>query len=134
MNILLLDDNAHRITFFKNGLKGHKLTICSHARAAMKALKKTSFDVIFLDHDLQEGRIDPEDSNTGSEVARYIADQGIACSCIVLHTENDIGRAAMESILDQCHSIPYGKLKKLGFHTILKLANQMGSDEENSES
>ena len=46
MNILLLDDNAHRITFFQNGLKQHKLTICRHAKAAMKALKTASFDVI----------------------------------------------------------------------------------------
>ena len=52
MNILILDDNSHRITFFQNGLKKHKLTVCSHARAAIKALKKSSFDVIFLDHDL----------------------------------------------------------------------------------
>ncbi|HEX2618596.1 MAG TPA: hypothetical protein VHL11_00580, partial [Phototrophicaceae bacterium] len=40
MNILLLDDNPHRITFFQNGLKKHKLTVCRHARAAIKALKK----------------------------------------------------------------------------------------------
>ena len=133
MNILLLDDNPHRITFFKNGLKTHKLTICSHARAAMKILKKTSFDVIFLDHDLQEGRIDPEDANTGSEVAGFIADQEIACPCIVLHTENDIGRAAMEAILDQCHSIPYGKLKKLGFHTVLKMVHQGEAAQDSNE-
>jgi CheY-like chemotaxis protein len=124
LNILLLDDNSHRVAFFQNGLKGHKLTVCSHVRAAIKALKKTSFDVIFLDHDLEKGHIDPESENSGSEVARYIADHEIVCSCIVLHTENDIGRAAMESILDQCHSIPYGKLKKLGFHAVLKLATQ----------
>lgn len=134
MNILLLDDNPHRMTFFKNGLKAHKLTVCSHARAAIKALKKASFDVIFLDHDLREGRIDPEDSNTGSEVARYIADQEIACSCIVLHTENDIGRASMESILDQCHSIPYGKLKKLGFHAVLKMVHQGEAAQDSDES
>jgi CheY-like chemotaxis protein len=134
LNILLLDDNAHRITFFKNGLKAHKLTICSHARAAMKALKKTSFDVIFLDQDLREGHVDSEDENCGSEVARYIANHEIACSCIVLHTENDIGRAAMEGILTQCHSIPYGKLKKLGFHAVLKLANQVETAEDSSDS
>jgi CheY-like chemotaxis protein len=122
MNILILDDNPHRITFFRNGLKTHKLTICTHARAAIKALKKGSFDVIFLDHDLEHGPADPDDENSGSEVARYIADHEITCSCIVLHTENDTGREMMKALLDKCHSIPYGRLKKLGFHAVLKLA------------
>ena len=67
MNILLLDDNAHRITFFQNGLKAHKLTICRHARAAIKALKQASFDVVFLDHDLTNKAADPADENCGSE-------------------------------------------------------------------
>jgi CheY-like chemotaxis protein len=129
LNILLVDDNAHRITFFQNGLKGHKLTVCSHARAAIKALKKTSFDVIFLDHDLEKGQIDPESENSGSEVARYIADHEIVCPCIVLHSENDVGRASMESILGHSHSIPYGKLKKLGLHAVLKLAAQTDAEE-----
>jgi CheY-like chemotaxis protein len=52
MNILILEDNTHRITFFKAGLKGHKVTFCAHVRAAKQALRKNQFDMIFLDHDL----------------------------------------------------------------------------------
>ncbi len=120
MNILLLDDNPHRITFFQNALKQHHLTVCRHAKVAIKALKKSSFDVIFLDHDLRDGRTDPDDENCGSEVARFIADHAISCNCIILHTENPVGRDSMESILEQCQSIPYSKLKKLGLRAVLK--------------
>jgi hypothetical protein len=122
MNILLLEDDKHRITFFKNGLKQHKLTICGHVSAAKKALKTTVFDIIFLDHDLNGIPADPESENCGSEIARYIVEHEIDCSCIILHTENTAGREAMETLLEQCHSIPYGKLKKMGLSVILKLA------------
>jgi CheY-like chemotaxis protein len=120
MNILLLDDNAHRITFFQNALKQHKLTVCRHAKVAIKALKKSSFDMIFLDHDLRAGRTHPDDENCGSEVARFIADHAVSCNCIILHTENPVGRDSMESILELCQSIPYSKLKKIGLHAVLK--------------
>ena len=132
MNILLLDDNPHRITFFQNGLKKHKLTICRHASAAIKALKKQTFDVIFLDHDLEHGGSDSESANSGSAVARFIADHEIDCPCIVLHTENDRARDIMKAILEECHTIPYGKLKKSGLYGVLKLAVQAepGQDRE----
>jgi CheY-like chemotaxis protein len=119
-----LDDNSHRITFFQNALKQHKLTVCRHARTAIRALKDTSFDLIFLDHDLRNEAAHPDDENCGSEVARFIADQGIDCPYIILHTENRTGRESMEAILPHSQSIPYGKLKKAGIYSIVKkLAN-----------
>jgi len=120
LNILVLDDNPHRLTFFQQGLKGHKVTVCHHARSAIKALKKYTFDVIFLDHDLNSADNDPEDENTGSEVARYIAEHTIPCGTIILHTENETGRESMETILPDSQSIPYGTLKKIGLRAVLK--------------
>jgi CheY-like chemotaxis protein len=120
MNILLLDDNPHRITFFQNSLKNHKLLVCRHANAAIKALKKSSFDVVFLDHDLEGEASDPQDENCGSEVARFIGENRISCGRIILHTENRTGRESMEAILENCESIPYSNLKKTNFHSLLK--------------
>jgi DNA-binding NarL/FixJ family response regulator len=120
MNILLLDDDSHRTAYFRGALSKHKLTVCRHARSAIRALKETSFDIIFLDHDLSGEPVDPDDTNCGSEVARFIADHEIECSCIILHTENRVGRESMESVLPQSHSIPYSKLKKVGLHAIVK--------------
>jgi CheY-like chemotaxis protein len=111
MDILLLDDNQHRITFFQSGLKQHKLTVCRHASAAIKAIKTRHYDLIFLDHDLDDAT-DLDDENSGSEVARFIADHDVQCGSIILHSENRLGRESMESILGKCQSIPYGKLKK----------------------
>ena len=120
MNILLLDDNQHRITFFQNSLKKHTLVVCRHANAAIKALKKGSFDVVFLDHDLEGEPADPADENCGSEVARFIAENEIPCGRIILHTENRAGRESMAAILANCEIIPYSKLKKVNFHSLLK--------------
>jgi len=131
MNILLLEDGKHRITFFKNGLKSHKLTICSHAKPAKKVLKREIFDVIFLDHDLQGKPANPNSDNCGSVVARFIADREIECKLIVLHTENRIGRESMEGILPTSHTIPYGQLKKIGLHAVLKMAKEYGLGNNN---
>jgi CheY-like chemotaxis protein len=119
MHILLVDDSAHRSAFFQNGLKGHKVTVCRHARAAIKALRSASFDAIFLDYDLSDA---PDEDNNGGSIAYFIADHAIACPCIILHSENRAGREAMEAILagHSCQSIPYGKLKKIGLHAALK--------------
>ena len=122
MNILLIEDNTNRITFFKNALKKHKLTVCGHARAAKRAIKKEKFDIIFLDHDLRGKPEDPSSDNCGSEVARFIMDKGIECNCIVLHTENRVGRESMEELLPDSITIPYSTLKKIGLHNVLKNA------------
>src|SRR5262249_894744 len=122
MNILLLDDNVHRIAFFQKGLKPHKVTVCRHARAAIKALKQTPFDIIFLDHDMEGEPADPESENCGSEVARFIAEHGVT-GRVILHTENRAGREVMEAILATCEAIPYSKLKKMGLHAVLKQSN-----------
>ena len=121
---MLLEDNPHRITFFQNELKKHKLTVCRHAKAAMKALKDGQFDLIFLDHDLDSEPIAPDDENSGSEVARFIVKEAVTCGLIILHTENRVGREAMIALLDTCQAIPYSKLKHMGLHRILKIASK----------
>ena len=124
MKILILDDNPHRITFFQNSLKKHSLVVCRHAKAAIKALQKGSFDVVFLDHDLEGEPADPEESNCGSEVARFMVEHDIRCGRIILHTENRAGRESMEAILGTCEAIPYSKLKKANFHSLLKVIHE----------
>ncbi len=128
MNILLLEDNPRRIKVFKAGLKKHNLTICSHAKSAKKELKKQTFDIIFLDHDLRGKPEDPESDNCGAEVARFIVDREIECEHIILHTENRIGREAMEDLLPHSLTVPYGKLKKIGVYAFVKRL----MDEENT--
>ena len=95
--------------------------MCRHAKAAIHALKRDTFDIIFLDHDLEGKPADSEDKNSGSEVARFIADRAVVCPCIILHTENRQGRASMENILSEAQAIPYNKLKKVGLRALLKM-------------
>ena len=133
MNILLLEDNTNRIQWFKNRTKNHHLTVCGHARAAKQALKKGTFDMIFLDHDLRGKPEPPSSDNCGSEVARFIADRGIT-AVVVLHTENPVGHEAMEALLPNSITIPYSTLKKIGLHGLLKdvSARDSGDFEEDT--
>lgn len=121
MKILLLEDNNNRITYFQNALQAHTLIVCRHAKAAKKALHKHQFDLIFLDHDLQGIPAEPESDNCGSEVARYIAEEIIAYGAIILHTENEIGRDAMDAILEGSFIFPYSKIRKIGLAEVLKI-------------
>jgi CheY-like chemotaxis protein len=128
MHILILEDSAHRIAWFKAALKEHKLIFCAHARAAKQALRKNQFDLIFLDHDLHGEPVDPESENSGCEVAHYIAEHEIE-SIVVIHSENPLGSDAMAAILENSYVIPYSKLKKLGMREVMKLIN-VESDKE----
>jgi CheY-like chemotaxis protein len=120
MNILILEDSAHRIVWFKAALKEHKLIFCAHARAGKQALRKNQFDLIFLDHDLKGEPVDPESENSGCEVARYIAEHEIE-SMVIIHSENPLGSDAMAAILENSHVIPYSKLKKMGIREVMSL-------------
>jgi hypothetical protein len=82
--------------------------------------------VIFLDHDLKGKPADPDDENSGSEVARFIVDSAVVCPNIILHTENRNGRESMETILSHAEAIPYSKLKKIGLRSLFeRLENTM---------
>jgi CheY-like chemotaxis protein len=121
---LVLENSPHRLRFFQNRLSQHKLTVCRHAQAAINALQTIRFDIIFLDHDLEGGAADPSDENSGSEVARFIAEENIKAGCIILHTQNRIGRESMSTILMESEAIPYSKLKKIGLSAILEGCNK----------
>lgn len=120
---MILEDDNNRITYFQNALQGHSVVVCRHAKAAKKALRKDQFDLIFLDHDLQGIPADPDSDNCGSEVARTIVERDIDYHAIILHTENEIGRDAMDAILSgaNCFIFPYSKIRKLGLRRVLEI-------------
>lgn len=90
--ILALDDDAERhkqfIKWFMNNY-----TRTWDAQTTIQQLETNNFDYIFLDHDLG-GKImcSTDDTNTGSEVVRYMCNPNIASkyknSIIVIHSLN----------------------------------------------
>jgi len=104
MKIFILEDNEDRIIYFRQLFIDHDLFVATTAREAILALDGTTeFDLIFLDHDLGgEQMVDMKNTNTGSEVVRYlvtIADK--VNSIIFLHTQNPVAARAMRCTLKE---------------------------------
>lgn len=75
-NILILEDDAQRIRIFKNKFINYNLHITDQSEQAIKNLKNHRYDLIYLDHDLdQRAFVDHNTTNnTGHYVATWLAD------------------------------------------------------------
>lgn len=113
MRILVLDDNPERHRVFRRNLIGHLVTHVETYHEALDALAKTPpFDLVFLDHDLNEfearsvtlssmyegGGIEL----TGNDLCRYIAERLPKTQhpkTAVIHSLNHAGAKNMASHL-----------------------------------
>lgn len=73
MKILILEDLVERQKAFKKKFQEDSLWIVDNVQKAIEILKTETFDLIYLDHDL-EGKcgVDVNDPNCGSRVAEYL--------------------------------------------------------------
>ncbi len=111
--VLFLDDMQERHIEF---LKMIDSTINSdHVYNARKAIEKLSterYDIVLLDHDLQQkhyskdGQTVPSNKDTGAEVAEYIATMKDPPETVIVHSWNSVGGANMVDILS-------GKVKNI---------------------
>jgi len=108
MKILVVEDDGYRIHLFTQWLRGYPVTVATSARRAIRLLRKEHFDIVFLDHDLG-GRtfVDSSDRNTGAEVARFMAADGIAMRTVI-HSQNAAGIHYIRSILPHARVVPFG--------------------------
>lgn len=111
--ILILEDDYFRIKHFKKRLIGkfEVLDIVDKASDCIKKLSKNKYDLIFLDHDLDNDQFVPtKHSNTGSEVARWFLENPKNenwNSTIILHSLNPTGRKFMKSSIPNSFEIPF---------------------------
>lgn len=102
MKILFLDDSSTRTTMFMSNWIGNEIHTVATADGALKLLESNKYDMIFLDHDLEEEHYDmtkPEDKN-GFFVARKMLEfKHLHGQTVVLHSLNQNGRENMESVL-----------------------------------
>jgi DNA-binding response OmpR family regulator len=66
MRILVLEDDSYRVGIFVNKFHEHELIITENAYDAIEYLTTSTFDVIFLDHDLGF------DNGSGSLVSSFL--------------------------------------------------------------
>lgn len=99
MRMLFLDDEQWRHDG-QRVMQSHRYAIdhVYNVTQAISALKETCYDLVSLDHDLQEDhyRTDqPSGTGTGLEVARYIAANPSCCARVIVHSLNDVGARRM---------------------------------------
>jgi CheY-like chemotaxis protein len=115
MRILVVDDSKERQKIFTRGLIGNEQVIQAfNYDQAIEALNTNIFDLIFLDHDLDEEAA----SKSGMEVARYMVEmeEDRRPKKAIIHSLNPSGVENIASVLRgigmEMEKISFLKLKE----------------------
>lgn len=89
MKVLILEDDAQRMTHFLRKLIGHTVDFTADALAAIDYLEKNVYDIIYLDHDLGGKQMEWDENNCGTNVAEYIRDNPLPeTTKVIIHSFN----------------------------------------------
>jgi len=106
MEILIVEDDAARTEFFREGLPEHRLRIERSGTGAIEALREQAYDLVFLDYDLTSPRV------TGYDVAEAMAGTPNAQTPVLVHSMN-IGEARrIPPFLPVCRMCSFAELRK----------------------
>ena len=109
MKALVLEDDHNRARKFKQRFleRGWSGIFTETAKEAIEHLKTTDFDIVFLDHDLGgEVFVNTDGSNTGSEVARWMA-KNPKKGYVVIHSLNTPAALVMQRLIPGSYHIPF---------------------------
>lgn len=107
MKILIVEDNAVRQQCFKRSLKGCALTFADTAREAQHALDEEQFDVIFLDHDLENPR------ETGHDVALHLRETPNSHALVIIHSMNIPATRRVAAVCPGSHLLSIRDLQRM---------------------
>lgn len=98
--ILILEDDEMRIVWFREKFSDYELDVTLDIWQAIEWLKKNSYTLIMLDHDLIDEHYysyDPDDTRTGFTVAAWLAQNQSfqSDSTIIIHSLNYMGAERM---------------------------------------
>ena len=119
---------SRRDCFRQNSI-GFIVDFAINAKEAISLLNKNEYDLIYLDHDLEEEHyhVNKENHKDGSFVARHLNQMTQHHGKIVIiHSLNPAGRANIKSILDQNfnvwmpENIRHSELWKIEASTLLQ--------------
>lgn len=100
MKILVVEDDAERVSTFYKMFADHDLVIANTARVAIDILKQMRFAIIFLDHDLgNRVYVSSSDPNTGMAVAKGVVETINSDSRFIVHSWNPAGAENIRSYL-----------------------------------
>lgn len=105
--VFVLEDSPERIAWFRQRIP--QAIVASNAEQALALLDEETFDVCFLDHDLNFSDVAFADARPGSgkRVAHYLAQQRFP-GIVVIHSVNEAGARAMKNHLPQSRVMPFG--------------------------
>ena len=100
IRVFLLDDDRRRHRWFTTRFKGDFIDIADNVTDAQRMLSESSYDAIFLDHDLHPEHYNAEstdDERTGYAVAVWLGSKPELqrASTILVHTRNADGAMRM---------------------------------------
>src|ERR671918_2421904 len=106
IRVFLLDDDVRRHRWFTHRFKGDYVDIAANVPEAQRLLSASSYDAIFLDHDLHPEHYHAEstdDERTGYAVAVWLGSNPELqrASTILVHTRNADGAMRMVAELRQ---------------------------------
>ncbi|MFN2500820.1 MAG: cyclic-phosphate processing receiver domain-containing protein [Pyrinomonadaceae bacterium] len=114
ISVLLLDDDARRHRWFIKRFEGDELDIAQNVGEAKELLAETSYDAIFLDHDLLPHHYESNDhddfANTGYAVAQWLNERADLqrAATIIVHTRNaDAAIKMVEKLRESGRSVEY---------------------------
>ena len=100
IRVFLLDDDVRRHRWFTSRFEGDYIDIAHNVREAQQLLSASSYDAIFLDHDLHPEHYNSDstdDERTGYAIARWLCSNPELqrASTILVHTRNADGAMRM---------------------------------------
>ena len=100
IRVFLLDDDERRHRWFVSRFKGDVIDIANNVKEAVQLLSASSYDAIFLDHDLHPEHYNADsndDERTGYAVALWLCSNPELqrASTIFVHTRNADGAMRM---------------------------------------
>lgn len=111
MRILFLDDMKTRRDAFKQNAIGFTVDFAKNAQEAITFLNKNEYDVIYLDHDLEEEHYKSNEDHheDGRFVARKMREMPQHHGkVVIIHSLNEDGRKNIESILKDLYTVYKG--------------------------
>src|SRR5215210_7043906 len=113
IRVFLLDDDVRRHRWFTNRFRGDFIDIANNVKEARELLSVSSYDAIFLDHDLHPEHYHAEstdDERTGYAIAQWLSSNPDVqrASTILVHTRNADGAMRMvEELRRACRAAEY---------------------------
>ena len=115
MKVFIFEDAVERVRTFHELLPTSSIEVCDNVEVAKKLLLENTYQIAFLDHDM-DFALNQDEGNNGSELAKFIVENKICFIQVFVHSMNVVCGDKMIEILNnsleikQVHRTPFPSL------------------------